>query len=458
MDAFLARHRRWRKSEKFLYKGPERIGHRRALIFLAIVVLLVGLGIFTKELWLSAVDVVISQAWASLLKVPTWYHNNREDLVPIATFTGAAVVAWAALRQAKTARLRHEEQTDADWRQRITESFSRAVEQLGNDKMEVRLGGIYTMARIARESSEEYWTVMDTLTAFVRMSARWNEPNDTQPLPEDKCISEEPPKLLTHDLATDVIAILSLIRRRGKINEDRERRMGWRFDLSYTDLRGAVLTSIQLDRVNLTGANLEGADFSHAHLQLANLSGAHLEHANLVLAHFEGANLSAAHFHATDLSSAHLEDANLTGAHLQGAFLFDAHLQGANLSSAHLEGAHPSDANLEDADLSSAHLEGTNLAGINFQNANLSGAHLHCANLSGANLQDANLTGAHLQGANLSGADLQRANLCRAHLEGACLSGANLQDANVLNAQFKGADLTGTNLEDASLTGAVRPR
>jgi hypothetical protein len=35
---------------------------------------------------------------------------------------------------------------------RITESFSKAVEQLGSDKLEVRLGGTYSLERISKES------------------------------------------------------------------------------------------------------------------------------------------------------------------------------------------------------------------------------------------------------------------------------------------------------------------
>ena len=50
----------------------------------------------------------------------------------------AALAAWFTL-------IRHFGQTDADYQRRITESFSKAVEQLGSDKLEVRLGGIYAL-------------------------------------------------------------------------------------------------------------------------------------------------------------------------------------------------------------------------------------------------------------------------------------------------------------------------
>ena len=51
----------------------------------------------------------------------------------------------------------------------------RAAMQLGNEKIEVRLGGIYTLERISRESPDDYWVVMETLAAFVREHARWKE-------------------------------------------------------------------------------------------------------------------------------------------------------------------------------------------------------------------------------------------------------------------------------------------
>ena len=54
---------------------------------------------------------------------------------------------------------------------RITESFSRAIEQLASEKIEIRVGGIYTLERIAHDSLDDYRTVMETLTTF-RQRAR----------------------------------------------------------------------------------------------------------------------------------------------------------------------------------------------------------------------------------------------------------------------------------------------
>ena len=65
----------------------------------------------------------------------------------------ATEVARIANRQAEIAAVRHEEQTRADLQRRVTETFSKAVEQLASEKIEVRLGGIYTLERLAERST-----------------------------------------------------------------------------------------------------------------------------------------------------------------------------------------------------------------------------------------------------------------------------------------------------------------
>jgi hypothetical protein len=53
----------------------------------------------------------------------------------------------------------------------ITERFTRAIDQLGHDRTAIRLGGIYALERIARESEYDCWPIMETLTAYVRQHA-----------------------------------------------------------------------------------------------------------------------------------------------------------------------------------------------------------------------------------------------------------------------------------------------
>lgn len=50
----------------------------------------------------------------------------------------------------------------------ITDRYTKAIEQLGSDKLDVRLGGIYALERIAADSPRDHPTVVEVLSAFVR--------------------------------------------------------------------------------------------------------------------------------------------------------------------------------------------------------------------------------------------------------------------------------------------------
>jgi uncharacterized protein YjbI with pentapeptide repeats len=305
------------------------------------------------------------------------------------------LVGLAAFGQWRTARLRHEEQTNADRRRRITETYSKAITQLASDKLEERLGGIYTLENIAKESPDDYWTVMETLTAFVRERARRKAPKQDVPWTMASLYESAEPTS-PRGSATDIAAVLTVIRRRDEANFQREKDS---FDLSNTDLEQA-----NLYRANLTGANLYRAKLTDANLSRANLTGANLSRANLT-----GAQLPN-----TNLYRAKLTDANLTRAKLTGADLTSADLILADLRGAKLTGA-----NLTSADLTAADLTAANLSRTNLIFADLTGA-----DLTGANLTDADLTSADLTGAKLSS---------QAQLDQACGKPAQLPEGLTLD-------------------------
>src|SRR5215203_1562443 len=62
----------------------------------------------------------------------------------------------------------------------ITEHYTRAIEHLGSDKLEMRLGAIYALERIARDSERDHWPIMETLTTYVREHAPWAPMKGTQ--------------------------------------------------------------------------------------------------------------------------------------------------------------------------------------------------------------------------------------------------------------------------------------
>jgi uncharacterized protein YjbI with pentapeptide repeats len=232
----------------------------------------------------------------------------------------------------------------------ITERFTRAVDQLGNkDSVHVRLGGIYALERLARESSDDHKPILEILTAFVRDTAGAPAGAGTaNPLPPSASV------------AIDVQATLTVLGRR---TSEYDPDPPWGLDLAGVHVRGVHLRRAHLGRCDLSESQLDEADLTEAHLKDARLTGARLDAANLFEANLDGANLTGAHLREAKLTDACLKDADLVGAslpgaRLEGANLTGAQLQGADLTGAHLQGADLSGANLDDAVLAGAELEG----------------------------------------------------------------------------------------------------
>ena len=224
-------------------------------------------------------------------------------------FGGVLVLlgAYAGWRRVEAA----QESVEVAREGQITERFTRAIEQLGErEKLEVRLGGIYALERIARDSERDHWPIMEVLTAYVRRNRAWSEERPESPPP----------------VPIDMQAILTVLgRRRREFEKDPEQRL----DLHGTDLRRADLRAARVERAHLEGAHLEGA----------HLEGAHLDGAHLMDTHLESAYLTAAHLEGAYLIDAHLQGASLVNADLQSAWLIDADLEGAFLGGADMTGA-----------------------------------------------------------------------------------------------------------------------
>jgi hypothetical protein len=108
----------------------------------------------------------------------------------------------------------------ATWRQlqinregQITERFNKAIDHLGergDDRIDVRLGGIYALERIANNSKDDRATIAEILTAYVRGHAAWTTPaEDTDP--PDAALDELAELRVR---APDVQAVMTVLGRR----------------------------------------------------------------------------------------------------------------------------------------------------------------------------------------------------------------------------------------------------
>ena len=287
-------------------------------------------------------------------------------------------IAWA---QVQTAR-----------RGQLTDRLTKSVDQLGNDRREVRLGGIYALNQVA-DSPQYTRAVAEVLLAYLKTASlnSGTQANGSATSPDNVPVTDSLPTYWA-----DLQAVLRIL-----VTEKLWLRSeAGRLDLSLISVPFAPLQGAELDGSVMVGAKLPNANLRGAHLVQASMEDIDLEHADL------------------------------TGADLSGARLIRSNLRLALIGlevPAKLQNVQASYANFSGADLSTSDLGG----GV-FDHADFSGAIMNTAKLRGANFQEATLTDAHFDEA-----DLSRADFTGADLSGVDFTGADLSDAILRNVVFE---------------------
>jgi hypothetical protein len=140
----------------------------------------------------------------------------------------------------------------------ITDRFSQAISHFASDKMEIRLGGIYTLERLSQESATDYWLTIEVLTAFVRECS----PISDTHLPPLRLTTGTPERPLTivggNDVPTnrqrsqmlkvptDIQAVMTILSRRDTSKDRPDRAIELReSNLRDADLKSKCLTALQ---------------------------------------------------------------------------------------------------------------------------------------------------------------------------------------------------------------------
>lgn len=217
----------------------------------------------------------------------------------------------------------------------FTGRYTEAIAQLGDDSIAIRLGGVYALERIARDSPRDRGTILEVLTTYLRHHSPAPRPDEAR-----------------EKLAVDVAAAALVV---GRITQMSPPTI--RVDLTHTNLRGADLTGAnlyhaRLGHSDLTRANLARAELSRAYLFGADLMGANLVDANLRLARAQSASFAGARMRRVSFRAAYLRNANLSH-----SVLVEANLSRADLSNADFTGADLSNADLTAARMTSAIFE-----------------------------------------------------------------------------------------------------
>lgn len=353
-----------------------------------------------KEWWLWVALIVAVLVAGSVLSWVFWecLHDNRESVSStvrnLGLLIGAAVAALLAVWRSRVA----ERQADAAQRQveaaqqgLLSERYRQGTEMLGHKLKSVRLGGIYTLDRLATDYPDRYHIlVMQTLCAFVRHPPTESSEIVRRSNAEQPAMDHDQEDEKTVQLREDVHAVLQAIRMRSPRRLEIESKANFELDFSGADLRRSDLRDASLSgdvfrQSRLSGSLLMDADLSGAHLQYADLTSPNLGRLTKVTTKDIAERRFPEH---TRLDNADLTCALAMGAKMRGVILSGADLSGASLSFVDL-----ADSCLMDADLSNARLS----------NADLTGSELHDAKLAEAILSEAVLSGTDFSGSFLFG-------------------------------------------------------
>jgi glycerol uptake facilitator-like aquaporin len=103
-------------------------------------------------------------------------NNVRTTLVQTVAglaVAAGAVVTYRTFRQNQLDQVNRHDREERTYKlnesQQVTDTYTKAVEQLGHDQAPVRLGAMYALERLAQDNPPRRQTIVDVLCAYLRM-------------------------------------------------------------------------------------------------------------------------------------------------------------------------------------------------------------------------------------------------------------------------------------------------
>jgi hypothetical protein len=136
--------------------------------------------------------------------------------------------------------------------------------------LNARIGGIYALERIARDSARDHWPVMEVLTAYAREHAHWSPRSEPDQSAADEELASDRETAPTRPrVREDIQAIMTVLGRRNtdfdapglilKLQDTNLSRIVlWEGDLAIFYMGRANFENAILTNVNLAGAGLTG--------------------------------------------------------------------------------------------------------------------------------------------------------------------------------------------------------
>lgn len=299
------------------------------------------------------------------------------------------------------------------WRQlqitldgQITDRISKAVEHIGSEDLSIKLGGLYSLERIAVDSSRDLPKIIEILCAYVRV----NSPSTV--------INREIHTVATQRELTDeeLSGIISNQFHPPRLKEDIQ--VALQTLAKIANLHKAFEENPLVVSRNLFGINVQGARLpQHTDLSYFFIDNSQLDHiaipagSKLINSRICNTDLRGSLMSGVDLSNSDLSGSAMEHIRLGETILFKTRFLTSRLTCANFIGATAKEANFSQAKLKKAAFSKSILEKAYFGFANLMEA-----SLNGADLREANFNGANLSKANFEDAKFKKTNLYKSNL------------------------------------------
>jgi uncharacterized protein YjbI with pentapeptide repeats len=326
------------------------------VVFWIIVALIVLIAVWGLPRWQGT-------RWAEVGKDAADLENHARTIV-VQIVGGLALLATFAvtLAQVTDSRETSEETLRLTAAQQTNERFSRATDQLASQRVEIRVGGIYSLERVAAEDPHTRPAIGQILLSYLQQHHRVREPVGLDPIDPTTQLFDPTPPCNGAPADTDddlyasltvVLALADAVRPRYRLsNLDLRFLPGASADFSKANLSGSYLSDGYLPAAKFDGARLTGTDFSGACLEGATFIGIET---SAFRTSFKGADLRKATLSNSTFESTAFQLADLRGATVQGNF------RGARFDAGNLRGVSMRNVVLREANLTGADIRGTGL-------------------------------------------------------------------------------------------------
>lgn len=336
----------------------------------------------------------------------------------------------------------------------IRENFSQAIEQLSNEKIVIRLGGIYTLEKIAIDNHENYNSnVINILISFVREQSIHN--NQTSLSTVQKFLYNQDTDLNAQKIPEDIQASLNILSRLNySFSLNLSRINISNFNLKNCNFADAIFDRATLENINFKYALLQNTSFDKASLKKSDFYYADLENAKMC-----NANLEHTECRYTNFSKAILYDVVFNNSDLYRSCLTEAKFARANLKNSNINEVEATKTYFTQADLSKALCTQSNFKEAVFYKTILIETNLNDCILTRASFKYAKLTKALLieieaEKVNFQYIDAEGALFDLAKLKASDFYSANLKKASFRSADVQFIDFSYANLEEANFLEA----